>query len=294
LSVTYSPSYVLYIDDSGQKEYPPDGVPFAEESSGRSVSRYFVFGGFYATPREVGRLVEGLRAAKQETFGTTAVEVKSNWLRLPEEREKRYLRPYNITDAQLNAFVDRFYSEALNSKITLLACVVDKQHMIEDYGRDKWYTPAAAYESVVQRLQNEVGASGQKFGVIVDDMTGKTPNASAYRDNLIRHHRQLQRSGCNFVTMSMGAMVGDLGFVNSRNSNPVQVSDLIAYNVFRQFRDYGEYWEDRGLPQLPAYHWFRRIAPKFRRGPNDRIQGYGVVKFPLRERVPWRHTLRKD
>lgn len=283
-----NPSHILYLDDSGQKEYPAEGEPF-----GHSVSRYFVFGGFYATTREVGRLVEGLRAAKMEAFGTAAVEVKSNWLRLPEECARHYLRPYNITEAQLKVFVDRFYSEALSSEITLLACVVDKQHMMEDYGKGKWYTPAAAYESVVQRLQNEIGPSGQKFGVVLDDMTGKTPNASEYRANLLRHHRQLQRSGCNFVSLSMDAMVGDPRFVNSRTNNSVQVADLIAYNVFRQFRDYGEEWEDRGLQELPAYDWFRKMAHKFRSGPNGRIQGYGVVKFPLRTRVPWTYKLRK-
>jgi hypothetical protein len=246
--VNPSHSYTLYLDDSGQKEYPAEDEPF-----GHGVSRYFVFGGFYGTTREVGRLVEGLRAAKLGTFGTILVEVKSNWLRLPEERERRYLRPYNITSARLDAFVNRFYAEALNSNITLLACVVDKQHMIEDYGRDKWYTPAAAYESVVQRMQNEIGPTGLKFGVVIDDMTGKTPNDSEYRANLLRHHRQLQRSGCNFVSLRMGAMVGDPRFVNSRTNNSIQVSDLIAYNVFRQFRDYGEEWENQGLPELPAY-----------------------------------------
>lgn len=278
---------VLYLDDSGQKEYPDNGVPFDH-----GTSRYFVFGGFYATTREAGRLAAGLKAAKLKTFGTSAVEVKSNWLRLPSERERRYLRPFNLSDAELNAFVDDFYSCALAADISLLACAVDKQHMTEDYGADRWYTPAVAYEAVIQRMQNAVGSWG-KFGVVIDDMTGKTPKASDYRQNLVRHHRQLQRSGGNFVNMRMDALIGDPSFVNSKDSHLIQVADLVAYNVFRQFRDYGEEWEDRGLSQLPTYDWFQRIVRKFRRGPSGRIQGYGVVKFPLRVRVPWPYTLRR-
>lgn len=277
---------VLYLDDSGQKEYLPEG-----KSYGHNLSRYFVLGGYYTSMREAGWLVERLKAAKLRAFGTTAVEVKSNWLRMPEEREKRYLHPFGISEQQLTAFVDDFYSQALDADITLMACVVDKQHMVEKYGKDKWYTPAVAYEALVQRMQNALGPEGLEFRVIIDDMTRKTPNASAYRENLKRHHAQLKRSGCNFVRMRVDSLVGDLRFVNSRDSNAVQVADLVSYNVFRQFREYGEEWEDVGLAQLPSYDWFRRMAPKFRRGPNNRIQGYGVVKFPLRARVPWTHNL---
>ena len=68
----------------------------------------------------------------------------------------------------------------------------------------------------------------------------------------------------------------------------LQVADVVAYNVYRQFRQYGEEWERQGLSILPAYDWFLRIAEKFRRGPDGRIQGFGVGKIPLRTRVHWR------
>jgi hypothetical protein len=70
-------------------------------------------------------------------------------------------------------------------------------------------------------------------------------------------------------------------------ANLVQVADIVAYNVMRQFRDHGEEWETRSLLSLPTYDWFRRICGKFRQGPDGRIQGYGVVKLPLLDRVAW-------
>jgi hypothetical protein len=68
----------------------------------------------------------------------------------------------------------------------------------------------------------------------------------------------------------------------------LQVADVVAYNVYRQFREYGEEWETRGLPVLPSYEWFSRLLEKFRKGPNGRIQGFGVAKIPLRTQVRWR------
>jgi len=283
-----SPHSVLYLDDSGQKEYPEEGAPFDH-----GVSRHFVFGGFYTSMREAGRLTSGLKAAKIKAFGTSAVEVKSNWLRRPIEMEKHYLRPFSLTAAQLTAFVDDFYDHLLDADVKIVACVVDKQHMVEDYLQKRWYTPALAYEAMIQRLQNEFGPKGRTFGVVIDDMTGKTPNSTEYRANLVKHHAQLQRSGGNLIKMPMSALEGNLRFANSRDNHLIQAADLIAYNVFRQFREFGEEWEDLGLSQLPTYDWFRRIAPKFRRGPNGRIQGYGVVKIPMRARVPWPYTLRR-
>jgi|SRR4051812_13979726 len=275
------PTHALYLDDSGQKEYAPPGVKY---SSG--LSRYFVLGGYLTTTREAGRLAEEVRALKLQTFGTTKVEIKSNWLRIPHEREARYLKPYGLTEDRLRELVDSYYGAVLAADLNLLAAVVDKAHMAEMYARP-WYTPAIAYEAIVQRLQNELSATGGSAGVVIDDMTGKTPNNSEYKVNLTRHHEQLKKTGSTLLRIPITVLSGRLKFVNSKDSELIQIADVISYNVFRQFRDYGEEWEQLGLEQLPTYDWFRRIASKFRRGPEGRIQGYGVVKLPLRQRITW-------
>ena len=43
---------------------------------------------------------------KVKTFGCRDVEIKSNWLRQPKERERRYLKKYGITQADLSRFTD--------------------------------------------------------------------------------------------------------------------------------------------------------------------------------------------
>lgn len=129
-------------------------------------------------------------------------------------------------------------------------------------------------------------------GISSDNLEGietrSTPKGHQYRENLRRHHAQLKRTGSSLWKGLTFEHLRDLRFVDSRQSEFLQVADVIAYNVFRQFRQYGEEWETRGLTALPSYDWFSRLLKKFRAGPDGRIQGFGVGKIPLRTRVPWR------
>ena len=43
-----------------------------------------------------------------------------------------------------------------------------------------------------------------------------------------------------------------MDFVSSARSHLVQVADVVAYNVFRQFLEHGDSWEDEKIQQLPV------------------------------------------
>ena len=275
-------SHALFLDDSGTKEYAPEGEEYRAANT-----RYFVFAGPLLHVDEARRLTTELRRLKKETFGRTDVELKSNWLRIDRERVRRYLDRHKVTEDQLREFVEQVYSAILAADLELVACVVDKQHMREKYGELAWYPPAAAYEPIIQRAQNwlDDGLGGDVM-VVVDDMTGATPKGNQYRLNLTNHHSQLKKSGSRLWPGMKFPGLRSLLFVDSRRSDLVQVADLVAYNVYRQFREYGEQWEQH-LDSLPTYDWFRRIAAKFRRDSEGRIQGYGVVKIPLINKVKW-------
>jgi hypothetical protein len=281
------PTHVLYVDDSGSKEYSPSGA----YNSGNT--RYFVFGGPLLELEQARRLSAKIRDMKKELFRNENVEIKSNWLRLENERTNRYLRRFGLSNEELARFVEKYYQAILDSDLVLISCVVDKVHMSEDYGDRAWYPPAAAYEMLLQRAHAEVEeykslGDGRCFSVVVDDMSGATPKGNQYRDNLRRHHGQLKKTGSTLWKGLSFERLRGLRFVDSRQSELLQVADIVAYNVYRQFREYGEEWETLGLPKLPAYDWFLRILSKFRKGPDGRIQGFGVGKIPLRTRVPWR------
>lgn len=276
------PTHTLYVDDSGQKEYPKPDQEF-----GFHISRHFVLGGVLISTVEAGNLVKQIRSLKERTFGIETVEVKSNWLRMPSERRQRYLELYGLDDPMLDRFVDSFYTLVSESDLLLIGSVVDKQHMIELYGEEANYPPALAYEFLLQRAQNELAGKGT-FGVIVDVTSGKTPKGREYRRLMEAQHNSLKQHGSRFIQgFSFTALEGKPNFVDSGLSHMVQVADLVAYNVFRQFREYGEEWDREGLRNLPTYDWFHRLTPKFRKGPGGRIQGYGVVKMPKRSGPRW-------
>jgi hypothetical protein len=278
------PTHVLYIDDSGSKEYTD---PKLYDKGGNS--RYFVFGAVLISVVESGRLVDKIIAAKRNTFGTPHVEIKSNWLRRQQERERYYLHPYGISEDELTTFVHTYYDIIAASDLQLIGVIVDKPAVQGMYGRP-YYAPSIAYDLLVQRVALEHPEVGC-VSVVIDDMSGKTPRGSNYKVNLKRQHELLRKHGSQLrKTINCGCLAPGIHFVNSALSHQVQVADVISYNLLRQFRDHGDAWETppkTANEKLPTYLWFERLAHKFRQGPNRRIQGYGVVKFPLSRRIPW-------
>jgi hypothetical protein len=97
--------YAIYIDDSGTKEYANKPEDYRRDGN----SRYFVFGGVLITTVESGVLAQKIKTLKQAVFGTENVEIKSNWLRIPKETEKRYKKPFGVSDESLTAFVSEYY-----------------------------------------------------------------------------------------------------------------------------------------------------------------------------------------
>ncbi|HRN50644.1 MAG TPA: DUF3800 domain-containing protein [Anaerolineales bacterium] len=274
-----NPTHSLFIDESGTKEYADEIVPY-----GAGRSRYFIFGGVLATNPAAGSLTSEIIKLKETHFGTREVEVKSTWLRIPNKRKEKYLDAYSINEDSLNGFVDSYYQLLSSADIVLLASVVDKSQVQEKYTRPH-YAPSIAYELILQRLEQAISG---KASVIMDDMSGSTPKMTQYRDNLLKQHRLLRQHGSKLLSgFRFEKLLKELHFSDSKTHHLIQAADIVAYNVHRQFRDHGDEWEQAGLKSLPTYDYFGRLVGKFRQGPGGRIQGYGVVKFPLNHRNYW-------
>lgn len=133
-----------------------------------------------------------------------------------------------------------------------------------------------------------VGA-GESVAVTIDDISGATPKHNDYKDLLMKHHERLRQTGSPYQKkISFKALASPVRFMQSHHSDLVQVADLVAYNVHRQFRDFGDEWErDGGQRKLPTYSYFQRIIGKFRTGPGYRIQGFGIAKMPKKGDQRW-------
>jgi hypothetical protein len=268
-----APTHHFYIDDSGQRDYAKPGGSYDLR-----LTRHFVFGGTLLRVPEAARLAKELGALKMHTFGSDRVEVKSSWLRRQDLRYQKYLNPYGISEERLSRFVSDFYDVTGAANLLLLASVVDKVLMTEQYGAARWHTSAAAYEVLVQRLQNELGAHG-RVKVFIDRLSGKTKAGNEYEANLRRHHTKLVAEGSKPAGLPITCLHSLPRFIDSSESHLLQVSDVVAYNVLRQVRDHGNAWE-HAIEESEMYPWFRKILGKFRHSSRGQIQGYGVIPFP--------------
>lgn len=272
-----TPDHLLFVDESGQKEFSPTGV----YDQGGLPSRYFVFGSLLLTQAGASQLDEQARALKAETFGAADVEVKSNWIRIERERKRRYLARFGVTDDRLSTFVAAFERIILGCEGLLIASVVDKPRQAAAYPGRAHYTPATAYDLLLQRVQMEMEARQAIVHVTIDDMDGATPNMNQYKDNLRSQHKQLRTRGSRLQSGMRMDRIGTQRFTDSAHDNRIQAADLVAYNVFRHFRDHGDNWRGRSKPS-PIYDRLDAMWHKFRCDPDGAVPGYGIVLLPAR------------
>ena len=277
--------YLLFVDDSGNREYDDQRN---YETSGRT--RYFVYGAILATADEISRFAIRIQELKRTIVGERGIELKSNWLRIPRERQRRYIEPFHIQESDITTLSEGAHRLISAASVELLGAIVDKLHMQEDY-REPWYPPTAAYEILLQRAVQAV-PTNSTLAVTVDDIGGGTGHHQ-YKELLRRHHDQLRQKGSTLQrSISFSCLKGPVRFMFSQDSDALQAADLVAYDVHRQFREYGQAWETKRADRdpLPMYPYFRTICSKFRKDETGRIQGFGIVKFPLRQRVHWTLT----
>ncbi len=273
------PAYTLFLDDSGDKDYRDDG----QYSSRGGPTPLFVFAGLAASQLGAMEIDYSMRTLKSQTFGTSDVEIKANWLKRPRERKKRYLDKFGITDAELTAFTDALYEIINEADCQLVGCVVNKKEVKDKYGSSANHPPGIAYECVLQRAQKEMDGCGGAINVTIDHMTGATRAGNQHKLNLERQHERLKRYGSGLLRGVTFERIEGLSFKDSKDDERLQLADLVAYAIYRQFLDYGADWEDP-TKAVEAYEYLYKIIEKFWNY-NGIVSGYGIVKFPMNRRV---------
>jgi hypothetical protein len=81
------------------------------------------------------------------------VEIKSNWLRIPKERQALYISQYQITDAELNEFVTELYDILLSYDVTLIASFVNKGQVKVQYAMPQ--SPIGHRHHFFERIEPE-------------------------------------------------------------------------------------------------------------------------------------------
>jgi len=266
--------YHAFLDESGQREY------------GEKTDPYYVVAGAIAPYDQVSLLEAELGGLKRAFFRTPEVEVKSNWLRQPAERMAHYLEPYGITENRLTSFVDHLYDWILSSPLVLIAGIVDKPLMLKQYS-NAHHPSAVAYLVFVQRYQKYLASRHSVGAITCDILAGASAAGNEWQKLLEAQHRRLKKHGCPYTGAKFPNLADTVSFNDSANSSLIQVADLVAYNTFRQFRDYGSQWDDPARESLELYEYFERMLPRVHKSPTGVFGGFGVVKMPSRHHRRW-------
>lgn len=250
--------YLFYLDESGGREYSDE-------------TRYFVVCGLGVPVTIWHTLNEAIYALKREYFGQEKVEIKSSWLRYPRDREKRYLLPYGVTPQQLESFTESVYQELLKHNLSLVAAVVDKKAMLQRKP-DPEEPLVCTYTALLEQVELFL-ARTQTQGIIVFDKISSRLWKEGYEQVLASRHVDHQRTETNGYP---SRIVEGLLFIPSHESNMIQLADLCAYNIYRQFVDWGE-----ERPHfVNRYPYFAKIEPIFWRNASESYWGYGLSCLP--------------
>lgn len=214
---------------------------------------------------------------KQTYFDDPRVEIKSNWLRIPKERQAHYINLYRITEVELDEFVAKLYDILLSYDVTLIASVINKLQVKAQYAMPQ--SPSSlAYRLALERIELFLQDKTDENGIVIfDKITELEMRKKGYENLLARQHRRYLEKGTDFVQVSQ--IIEGLLFIPSFENSFIQLADLCAYNIYRQFVDHGDEWEtDQQFAHW--YHYFARIEPKLRRSPKGDYAGFGIKKFP--------------
>jgi len=240
--------FIVYVDESGDHSLTsinPQNPVF--------VLAFCIFEKrpYYET------IVPAVQRLKFDFWGHDCVVLHSHEIR----------KAYGDFNILLNAEVRIAFIERVNGLMgvlpfTVIAAVIDKQRHVKRYT-----DPANPYEIALtfcmERLQLWLAERGQadKLTHMVVERRGRTEDAT-----LELEFRRIA-DGRNQV----GQMPNlDIRFMDKKhNSTGLQLADLMAHPIGRHVIN----------PAQPN-RAYELIEPKLRRGPGNRVQGYGLKVFP--------------
>lgn len=289
--------YKVFVDESGNKEYK---VPYSRDFIKNPPpfekyeefwrDNYFVLCGV-RVKQDVLRIINPkINELKKEYFGTHKVEIKSDWLRNPHQRKKRYLIPFGISIERLSEFGEKFIDliGTHQEELKLVAVVFDKR-CYGDAKRQKG--EGLPLLKTAQVLFERLQYAGNYHIVIFDQMESSLKLSAAQHSRILNVFQE--NDGMEKIYVEKYDKITDIKFMQSCNENFLQVADICAYNIFRQFVEFGREWIGQnkvknGVVTMNMYSYFNRIRCNFLYNPLDRrVRGIGLTCIPDSTKVNW-------
>jgi hypothetical protein len=289
--------YKIFIDDSGKKEYVTpyskdflDKPPEFDQYPTFWWNDYFVLAGVRVKQEDIGKIDTEISSLKERYFYTHQIEVKSDWLRNPDQRKKHYLDLLKISPEKLNAFGEKFVDIIANHKkdLKIIAAVFDKRY----YGNSKrQINEGNPLLKTTQILFERIQFAGNYNIVVFDQMESSLQIKSGQHGKILKVLQE--NEGLEKIYVEKYDAISDIKFAESSKENFLQIADICAYNIFRQFVQYGREWggckkDNLGKRKMTPYHYFDRIRCNFFYNPlNMQVRGYGLVCIPDINKLNW-------
>ena len=203
-------------------------------------------------------LADDLERDGKGRFELADCEVKSNWVRVRTEREKRSPFLHALDRDDMTSLTEAYFRQVAERHTVIMSSVIDKRYLNSFVTHETLHT--TAYEFLLERIQHYMREYHPRHRalIVMDDTSRQLNRVVAMK------HALFQRVGNQ--NMNFPAIVEYPFFTRSELSNGVQLADLLAYNVYRVFKD-----EDFSYP------YFRRVLPNFyRRLNSDALNGLKV------------------
>ncbi len=249
--------YFFYFDESGSRD-PSAGTAEKPKDHLYVLLAVGMYEGQWR-PFETGisglklELADRLSHRGKGRFELADCEVKSNRVRIPGEREKRSRFLHGLPAGDLARLTDAYFDQVARRHTVVMASVVDKRFLHDGMTHETLHM--TAYEFLLERIQHYMRQYRPKHRapIAMDDTSRQLNRAVAMK------HASFQRTGNRHMTFP--AIVEYPFFTRSELSNGVQLADLLAYSVYRAFKE-----EDIGYP------YFEKVLGNFYR----RRQGTGL------------------
>lgn len=243
--------YLCYVDESGSRD-PRLSIP-RKDGSSIPGDPIYVLTAVCIFERNWHSLAKTLERFKREladkitsrtglSLQRTDLEIKSNWIRNPNERRKRPFLSHATAD-ELTALTDLYFAQLRNPRGTVLSVVVDKRTLPPDASQQSVHTDS--WERLLELVESFMRTEHDKHqAIMVNDDVSPELNLL-----LADVHARLRDRGTSKDTWLRHVCEMPM-FVRSELSTGVQLADLCSYTIYRAFRDMDM-----------DYPFFRRILP---------------------------------
>ena len=240
--------YFFYLDESGSRD-PSAGTP---EKPKDHIYTLLAVGIYERQWRPFEQEVSGLKRELADrlrrdgvgTFDLADCEVKSNWLRRPDVRQKRSPFLHALRPCDIQRLAEVYFEQMERRNAVIIATVIDKRYICSGITFKELHQKA--YEILLERLQFYMSVEHPRHQalIIMDDMDKGLNRVVAMQHAQFLYHGNQNMGFRNIVEYPF--------FTRSELSNGIQLADQLAYNVYHAFR-YGDM----------RYSYFERLLHYF-------------------------------